>query len=286
MNCLSLLAPALVLSVSPISAGVIFTDTFSGSGSPGGEWVTDTSGDSTANATVNVSDGALNVNTGNVNGLSVARHTLELIGTGAPTLTLASDWTVQAEMTIAGPSAFPTIAGGEGVGVSFGIRNNLPSTNDRAQINFVILDFGGGPEFAVRGAHETAGSETQLITNLGAASSPLTATARIAYDADTGSISFGMDAGSGFFELVSPVDTSAWALSDSDPLLFQFEMGLVKFDSDPADSTFSIEDGEATVNEFTIFDETLATNTVPEPDSLLLSLAGLTGLIVRRRRCA
>ncbi|MCH7226339.1 PEP-CTERM sorting domain-containing protein [Haloferula sp. A504] len=278
------LLTAIALSSNPLTAGVIFTDTFSGSGSPDPVWVTDTSGDSTVNATVSVSGGALNVNTDSVEGLAVARHTLELTGSGAPVLTLGSSWTVQANMTLADGSAFATMAGGEGVALSFGVRNNLPSTDDRAQINFAALNFAGGPDFAVRGAHVTAGAETGPITNLGAASAPLTATMRMAYDAGTGLISFGADTGVGFFELVTPVDTSVWSMTASDPLLIQLELGMAKFDDLPADSTFSIEDGEATINSFTIFDEVLATNTIPEPGTLLLSALGMAGLVLRRRR--
>lgn len=266
---------------APLHAGVIFTDTFSGSGTPDAAWVTDTNGDSTLNATVNVSGGSLNVNTDSVSGLSVARHTLELTGTGAPTLTLASSWTVESVVTIADASAFATMAAGEGAGVTMGVRNDLPATADKAQINFVILNFGSGADFAVRGAHDTDGVTTENISNLGAASSPLTATIRMAYDSGLGQISYGMSTGAGFFQLVSPVDTSVWALTDSDPLLIQFELGLVKFSGDPASSTFSIEDGEVSVDSFTIHDEALTT--VPEPASAMFALVGATGLLLRRR---
>ncbi|MCP5548710.1 MAG: PEP-CTERM sorting domain-containing protein [Akkermansiaceae bacterium] len=274
---------AATLVSAPLHAGVIFTDTFSGSGSPGAAWVTDTNGDSTLNATVNVSGGALNVNTGSVSGLTVARHTLELTGTGAPTLTLASDWTVESVVTIADASAFATMAAGEGAGVTMGVRNNLPATADKAQINFVTLNFGSGADFAVRGAHDTDGVTTENISNLGSASSPLTATIRMAYDAGLHQILYGMNTGAGFFELVSPVDTSAWSLGASDPLLIQFELGLVKFSGAAASSTFSIEDGEVSVDEFTIYDETLPTNTVPEPASALFSFLGAGALLLRRR---
>jgi hypothetical protein len=273
------LFPLFLLLAPSASAGVIFTDPFSGSGAPGAEWFSKEEID----ATVNVSGGALNVNTSTVSGLSTVRHTLELTGTGAPTLTLATSWTVEAVATIADASAFSTMAGGEGVQVTLSVRNDEPFTDDRAQVNFVNLNFGSGPEHAVRGAHRTGGSEVENITFLGSSASPLTATLRMAYDSTADTISMGMDTGSGFFSLVSSVDTSAWSMTDTDPLLVQFELGLAKFSGDPAASTFSIENGEVVVNEFTIYDEALATNTVPEPSTLLLSLAAL-GLGLRRRR--
>lgn len=280
----SVLTVLSVLVLTPFVRGaVVFSDTFSGSGLPDAAWVTNTSGDSTANATVNVSGGSLHVNTGSVNGLTVARHTLELVGTGSPTLTLATDWTVETVVTIADATAFVTTAAGEGAGFTLSIRNDLPATSDRAQVNFVAIDFGGGLDFAVRGAHDTSGATTENITNLGAAASPLTATIRMAYDSGLDLISFGMDSGAGFFSLVSSVDTSAWSMGDSDPLLVQFELGLVKFSGDPAASTFSIDNGEVSVDELTIHDTTLATNTVPEPGSLVLSMLGLAVLFVRRR---
>lgn len=274
---------ALLALVSPALGGVVFTDSFSVDGAPGAHWVTDTDGDSTLNATVNVSGGALNVNTGSVSGLTAARHSLLLTGTGAPTLTLASNWTVEAVVTIADSTAFATMAGGEGVQVTLDVRNQLPGTDDRAQINFVNLNFGSGPDHAVRGAHQIDGAEVSLITNLGSSTSALTATMRMAYDATASEISFGLDAGDGFIPLVAPVDTSAWSMTTSDPLLVRFELGLAKFSADPAASTFSIEDGEASVESFTIYDETLATNTVPEPSTWLLSLSAL-GMAFRRRR--
>ncbi|BCX46805.1 hypothetical protein HAHE_07130 [Haloferula helveola] len=274
------LSPLVLLLAPTAFAGVIFTDSFSGSGAPGAAWVSDEE----INATVNVSGGSLNVNAGTVTGLSTVRHTLELTGTGAPTLTLGSSWTVEAVTSIADGSAFSTMAGGEGVQVTLGVRNNLPATDDRAQVNFVNLNFGAGPQHAVRGAHRTGGSETENITIIGDATASLTATIRMAYDASLDQITMGLDTGSGFFSLVSPVDTSAWSMTDSDPLLIQFELGLAKFSGDPASSTFSIEDGELTVDEFNVYDEALSTNTVvPEPSVALLSLVAL-GFAFRRRR--
>lgn len=284
MKHFPLMLAGFCLPVSTLSAGVVFNDSFSGSGAPDAHWVTDSSGDSTANATLNVTAGALNLNTPSVDGLDPVRHTIELIGTGAPTLTLASDWTIETNATIGAGAGLETMAGGEGVALSFGVRNDLPSTSDRAQMNFVNLNFGSGQEFAVRGAHQTDGVETANIENFGVASAPLTVTMRLSYDFGTRMISFGVDTGSGFLEPVSAVDTSAWAMSTSDPLLLQLELGAANFSGDPFASTFSIEDGEATVNEYTISDEALATNTIPEPSSLLLGLLGMSGLMLRRRR--
>ncbi len=281
------ISTALFALVSPSLGGVVFTDSFSVDGAPGAHWVTDTDGDSTLNATVNVSGGALNVNTGSVSGLTAARHSLLLTGTGAPTLTLASNWTVEAVVTIAEDTAFATMAGGEGVQVTLDVRNQLPDTDDRAQINFVNLNFGSetGPDHAVRGAHQIDGVEVASITNLGSSTSALTATMRMAYDATASEISFGLDAGDGFIPLVAPVDTSAWSMTTADPLLLRFELGLAKFSPSDvgANSTFSIEDGEASVESFTIYDETLATNTVPEPSTWLLSLSALAVAFRRRR---
>jgi hypothetical protein len=187
-------------------------------------------------------------------------------------------------MSIADPSAFSTISPGEGVGISFGVRNSLMGTDDRAQINFVLLDFGGGPDFAVRGQHQTAGAESAVITNLGAATSGITATGRLSYDQTTGLLSHGLDTGSGFFQLLAPVDTTAWAMTISDPLELQLEMGLVKFNGDPANSTFSIDQGELTLDTFTIDDEAL---TVPEPASAAAVFGILTlGVVALRRRRA
>lgn len=271
---------ALVI-LSPLhllSAGVIFSDTFSGSGSPDAHWVDE---DST-NASVNVSGGNLNVNTGNVNGLTAARHTLELSGTGSPSVTLASSWTIEVDMLIADLTALQTMAGGEGAGITLDVRDPNAGPTERAQINFVMINFGGGPEFATRGASETNGTTSENITNLGSAASPITATARMSYDETSGLISTGLDTGSGFFLLVDPVDTSAWNMLDSDQFLVRLEMGMVSFSGDPASSTFSIEDGEVAVSEFRLYDEALTI--VPEPSTAFMALLGATGLCLRRKR--
>lgn len=274
---------ALSFMTTPIFGGVIFTDSFSGSGSPDGVWETDTN--NTANATVNVGGGFLNVNSGPVTGLETARHTLELSGSGAPTIDLSSSWTIDAAVTIGSASQIPGIAAGEGVGVSLDIRNDLPSTNDRAQINVVALDFGdgNGVSHALRGAQRIDGNETANITPIGPANSALSVTIRASYDSTTSLISLGADTGSGFFQLVDPVDTSLWALTVSDPLQIQLELGLVKFSQDPATSTFSLEDGEASVDSFTIQDEALSAGVVPEPSALILTALGALGCLRRRR---
>lgn len=275
-------ALALISFLQPLSAAITFQDVFSGSGAPGPNWVTDTQPDSTSNATVNVSNGSLDVLTGNVNGLSIARHTLELV---TPTVTLKTSWTIDFEMTIDGPSAFNTIAPGEGVGISFGVRNpDNTNGTDRAQINFVLLDFGSGPDFAVRGQHQTAGVESAIITNLGAASSALTGTGRLSYDQTTGMLTHGLDTGSGFFQLLDPVDTTAWNMASDDPLELQLEMGMVKFNGDPAASTFAIDAGEVSLDTFPIYDEALTI--VPEPSTAaaMLGLIALGTTVLNRRR--
>lgn len=277
---ISILA-ALAIAPQIASAGVIFTDNFSGSGSPDAAWQTDLA--NTENATVNVGGGNLNVNSSAVTGFETVRHTLQLDGTGAPSITLGSDWTIEAVITVGAATAFTTTSPGEGVGVSLDVRNSLPSTDDRAQVNVVALDFGGGLTHALRGSHRTSGSDVELISPVGAALTALNVTIRVSYDATNDSISFGADSGSGFTSLVSPVDTSAWSLTDSDPLEIQLELGMVKFNNDPATSTFSLTDGEASVDSFTIYDETLETVTIPEPSVAFLALLG-AGCFLRRQR--
>lgn len=284
MNRLSLLTASASLACLslPVAGAVVFSDDFNGSGAVDAVWQTDTG--NTENATVNQGSGFLNVNSGSVNGLETVRHTLELSGTGAPSITLASSWTIDAVITVGSAADIPGIAPGEGVGVSLDIRNDLPFTNDRAQINVVALDFGGGTSHALRGAHRIDGDETELISPLGAASSPLNVTIRASYDLSTGLISLGADTGSGFGQLVAPVDASLWSLTPSDPLQIQLELGLVKFSDTAANSTFSLEDGEASVDSFTIQDEALSAGApVPEPAISLLAALGTLGLVRRRR---